>query len=97
MIIKKHMAEGRRLILAVCDEELLGQRFEENKKQLDLTASFYGGEKAEEAEVIRLLGMAYIVNAAGKKSVRCCIKADLCNEKEVPKIKGIPYFHAVLF
>jgi len=97
MIIKKHVADGRRLILAICDDELLGKRFEEKNKQLDISPSFYEGEKIDEIELARLIKMAYIVNAVGKDSVGCCIKAELCREEDVPKIRGIPYFQAILF
>jgi hypothetical protein len=97
MIIKKHVAEGRRLILAICDDELLGKRFEEKEKQLDISPGFYEGEKIDEAELARLIRKAYIVNAVGKDSVGCCVKANLCREEDAPKIKGIPYFQAILF
>jgi len=97
MIIKKHMAEGRRLILAACDDELLGKRFEENGKQLDVSPEFYNGEKIAEAELVRLIGKAYIINAVGKKSVACCAKADICSKEDILKIEGIPYLQAVLF
>jgi uncharacterized protein len=97
MFVKKHMAEGRRLILAVCDDELLGKKFDEKGKQLDISREFYGDERCSEAELAKLIGIAYIINAVGKKSVACCARAGLCDEKDTPKISNIPYFQAVLF
>lgn len=97
MIIKKHTAEGKRLILAICDDALLGKKFEEGKKQLDISNEFYGGDKASEDETMKLIERAYIVNAVGEEAVGCCVKAGLCKKQDALSIKGIPYFQAVLF
>lgn len=96
MIAKKHIADGRRMILAICDDELIGKKIVDGKRQLDVSTQFYGGEKLKEEEIIELIRVAYIVNAAGKNSVSCCIAAGICSENEAPSIKGVPYFQAVL-
>ena len=44
MIVKIHNNEGR-LILAICDKDILGKKFVEEKKQLDLSSGFYKGEQ----------------------------------------------------
>ena len=38
LIVKLHKRDGK-LLVSICDPELLGQRFEEGKLQLDLTGS----------------------------------------------------------
>ncbi len=96
MIIKKHI-NANRLILAICDENLLGSTFEEGGKRLEVNRVFYEGEKISEEEIVTLIGKAYIINAVGRDSVACCAKAGLCDIESIPKIKGIPYFQAVLF
>lgn len=53
MLVKIH--ESYRKIVAVCDVELLGKRFEEGIRQLDINKDFYGGEKKNEKEVIEIL------------------------------------------
>ena len=47
MIVKKHITQDKRLILAVCDKELLGRCFEESSLQLDLRGEFYNGEEKD--------------------------------------------------
>lgn len=44
MIVKMHKTQDNRIVLAVCDNDLLDKKFEEGKMQLDLTSYFYKGE-----------------------------------------------------
>jgi len=97
MIVKIHTTSDNRLILTICDDELIGKRYEEREKQLDLTSDFYQGNKMAEEEIIKLIEKAYIINAVGKDSVGCCVKAGVINKKTVGKIKGIPYAYMVRF
>jgi len=64
-------------------------------RQLDLSSEFYNGEKKSCEEVISLVRKAHMINAVGKKSVGCCLKAKLIESKETPKIEGIPYLQLV--
>ena len=69
IIAKKHLTQGKRRILAVCDEELFGKNLEEGKRHLDLCADFYRGE------TITLMKKAFSINAAGKNlsgAASCC-------------------------
>jgi uncharacterized protein len=95
MIAKKHVLPDKRLLLAVCDEDILGKLFLEGKKQLDLGQEFYKGEKLSEEEAIKLIKMACIVNAVGKNAVECCWKAGVIEEGMAKKIAGIPYLQIV--
>jgi uncharacterized protein len=95
MIVKKHITGDKRLILAICDEDLLGKVIEDGKKQIDLTAEFYMGIVTGEEETLDLMHKAYVVNAVGKDSVACCIKAKLVDEKQVSRIGGIPFVQLV--
>ena len=97
MIVKTHKTKDNRLILAMCDEVLIGKRYEEGEKQLDLTSDFYQGIKAEERAIIELIEGAYIINAVGKKSVELCIKKGVVDKENINKIKGIPYAYMVRF
>ena len=48
MIVKKHVTQDRRLLLAICDSSLKGKKFVVGEKQLDLTSGFYAGEEMGE-------------------------------------------------
>ena len=57
MIVKIHKTRDRRKIIAVCDENLIGKRFEEREMQLDLSSDFYNGELMNEEEQPALRNM----------------------------------------
>jgi len=55
MIVKIHKSRERK-ILAVCDNELFGKKFEEGKLRLDLSSEFYDGEEVQEKNLSRTTG-----------------------------------------
>ena len=68
IILKKHL-DKQGLVVAVCDSDLIGKKFVEGKKQLDLTSDFYKGEEMQEKRVEELMKVARVGNIVGKKSV----------------------------
>jgi len=95
MAISVKIHKTYRLIIAVCDCDLIGKKFEEGNKQLDLKKDFYEGDKKEDADVIELLKNAQrddaTFNIVGQKSVNAAIKAGVVSKKGIMKIQGIPY------
>ena len=94
MIVKKHRAPGGRLVLAVCDDDILGKRFSEGELQLDLSSNFYDGAKMTEEETEKLFRSASIINFVGKKAVRLGLKSKLISESRIITISGIPHAQA---
>ncbi len=90
MIVKKHINEGR-LILAICDDELVGKKFSQKDIQIDLTGSFYKGKELSIEEIKDLTKKAFVINAVGKKSVNFLIKEGFISEKDVINIENIPH------
>lgn len=90
MIVKKHVNEGR-LILAVCDSDILGKKFEDEICVLDLSSKFYDGDETEKEKVQELMLQAYIVNLAGKKSLAVAQELDLLDEIGIIYVEGIPH------
>ena len=82
-------------IVAICDSELLGKRFEEGKFQLDVKESFYKGQETSLKEVIEIIkNMSSddaTFNIVGKESVRAAVKAGIISEESIGKIQGIPF------
>ncbi len=93
MIIKIH--ESYRKIVALCDSELLGKKFEEGIKQLDVREDFYGKEEKEETEIIQILQDALTEDATfnfvGKRAVEAGIKAGVISRDGILETAGIPY------
>jgi len=88
ILVKKHV-QGGKLILAICDADLLGKKLEDGNKQLDLSGAFYKGEEMKEEEIIKLCKEALSVNVVGKESTRLLEKAGIL--KGVQEMDSIPY------
>jgi len=82
-------------VVAVCDSELLGKKFEQGKFQLDVKESFYRGEEVDEEKAISLIKRMSredaTFNIVGKKSVNAALKAGIIFEDEIKKIQDVPF------
>ena len=90
ILAKEHSANGKKMV-AVCDGELLGKRFEENGLQIDLTGEFYKGEEADENKLIKMLDGASSASFIGKESVDFGLRNGVINRENVRTISGIPH------
>ncbi len=90
-----NIIESYRKVVAVCDEELLGKRFEQDKFQLDVKESFFKGKKfsPEEAEEILkdMLVEDATFNIVGEESTETALKAGIINRESIGEISGIPF------
>ncbi len=93
MLIKIHKAY--RAVVAVCDSEILGKKFEEGIKQLDVRENFYNGEKKTESEMIDIMRDLAMedstFNLVGKKTISCALKAGLISQEGVKHVSGVPF------
>jgi len=96
MLVKKHSTRDGKLILAICDSELIGKKFAQGKIQIDLTTDFYKGEEKSESEILLMIQEAYILNLVGEKSVKLALKQKLIDETHILKIEGIPHAQCVI-
>ena len=90
MLVKIHKNQLGQEIIAVCDSDLIGKKFEEGNKQLDLTTDFYKGEEKTEGEIGDLMRNAYIVNLVGEKAIALAVKENIIAEEHIIKIANIP-------
>ncbi len=87
-------AKGR--MIAMCDEELMGNIFEEGKIIIDLEhyGGFYKGELLTEDDARKQLGPAvYSANVIGNRSVKLLIEAKLVKESDVKTVQGVKFVH----
>jgi len=93
MLIK--IIRSQRDLVAVCDSELLGKRFEEGKFQLDLTGSFFRGDEFSKEETIEIMKKMSkedaTFNIVGKNSVNCALETGIIIEEGIAEIQGIPF------
>jgi len=89
-IIKRY-----RDIVAVCDSDLIGKKFEDNMFQLDLQGEFFKGKETSEERTVKIMqNMSKedaTFNIVGKKSVNTALKTGIISQNEIKKIQGIPF------
>jgi len=95
MIVAEHNSNSG-LIISICDETIIGKKYSENGLVLDLASEFYKGKKLSEEEVEKICKKAYIINCVGEKSVNLVKKLGFLNEKNIIKIKNIPFAQCLL-
>lgn len=92
--IKVHNAY--RKIVAISDVDLLGKKFIEGNRQIDVDKNFYDGEEVEEDRAMEIIRAENYddstFNIVGDYSVKLAIKMGLIedNQKSILKIKGVP-------
>ena len=93
MLIK--VIKTYRNVVAICDEELLGKKFEEDEFQLDVKENFYNGEKTDEDKAIEIMKIMSIedatFNIVGERSVNTAVKAGIISEDNIKRIQNIPF------
>lgn len=95
MIVKKHISQGR-LILAVCDTELLGKTFSNDECNLDLSSDFYNGEEMSKEETQNLMKQSYIINLAGEESLDAVVELGYTIKESAKLIENIPHAQVVV-
>jgi len=82
-------------IVAVCDKDLIGKKFEEGNLQLDVKENFYKGNLVSEEELAEImkdmLKEDATFNIVGKKSIEVALKTGAITEEGIKKIQGIPF------
>jgi hypothetical protein len=93
MYLKIH--KSCRTVVALCDSELLGKKFEEGKRQIDIRETFYRGDEVNEEQAIKIMQTQAredaTFNIVGKKSIDSALKAGIITKKGIAKIKDIPF------
>ena len=95
MIVKVHKKNEKTLV-AVCDNDLIGKKFEEGELQLDLTSDFYAGQDLDVKETGDLIRNANMVNFVGKEAIKLGINEGIIEEDHIKKIAGIPHAQAII-
>ena len=81
-------------IVAICDKELLGKKFEKGKFQIDVKENFYKsneGKEFSEEEVIRIMKIMSAedstFNIVGKKAISAALKVEIISKDIIGKIQ----------
>jgi len=74
------------VLVAVCDEDIVGKKFKEGDLKIEIREEFYGKESYDEEDVKRALKQATIANISGEKAVKLAIELGIVDESRVLKI-----------
>jgi hypothetical protein len=83
--------KGQRVLLAVCDAELLGKVLREGKVVFKVRRDFYDGLKMSVDEAVDLMGQCTIVNMVGENIVGKAIERGLIHPEAILDISGVPH------
>ncbi|HID43683.1 MAG TPA: DUF424 family protein [Archaeoglobaceae archaeon] len=75
------------ILVAVCDSNLIGKKFQDEGIRIEINENFYGEDEVEEEEVKKALEEATIANISGERAVRLAIRIGIVDENNVLKIK----------
>jgi hypothetical protein len=71
------------LLVAVCDDDVLGETFEDGDVSLTVSEEFYGGDEVDEQAVVESLARATVANIVGTKAVELAIREGFVEEANV--------------
>lgn len=83
------------LLVAVCDEDLVGRTFREGEVRLEVSKDFYGDATAAWEEVVEGLRDAAIANLVGEGAVEAGVEADVVDTDNVLYVDGVPHAQMV--
>jgi len=95
MAIYLKIHKSYRRVVAFCDCELVGKRFEEGKIQLEVRENFFKDREVDEDEVKKILKREQAedatFNIVGKNAVKIALDVGLISEGNVGKVDGVPF------
>jgi hypothetical protein len=86
---------GEHVLLAACDEELLGAILRDGKIVFKVGEEFYKGPKMPVNEAVELMKESTVVNMVGPNIVKKAIENGLVHPQAVIEICGVPHAQIV--
>jgi len=95
MIIAVIHKSGSELILAACDSDIHGRKFEDGDLVIDLGGPYFDGSEVTEDEFRGMLAQATSGTLVGRRTIDIAIGCDCIHRDAVADIAGVP--HALFF
>ena len=87
MILKERRTDEG-LLVAVCDDDVLGETFEDDGVSLTVTEEFYGGDEVDERAVVDSLTRASVANIVGREAVELAVREGFVDEANVLEVES---------
>ncbi len=79
------------IVIAVCDENLLGKTVKDEKISLKVSEGFYGGIMVDSDVILKLMNEATVGNLMGAEIVDFAEKNGFITKENVILIDGVPH------
>ena len=89
--------EGNNVLLAICDEELLGKTLREGKIVFKISEEFYKGKKISVDQAVSMIENSTIINLIGNECVKKAIENGFVHPEAVLKIEGISHAQIIKY
>lgn len=83
--------QGREVLVAAADDEVIGRRFEEGRLAITVPEAFYGSDTVDEATLVIQLRTCTIANLVGDRVVSIAVKHGFVDPAAVLVIAGVPH------
>lgn len=90
-IYAKVYRTGGEILVAACDEDIIGLIFSEGEICLEIKREFYGGELMETDRLVSLLSEATIANLTGNHAVNTAIDNGFIGRNNVLEISNVKH------
>ncbi len=94
--VKVHRRGGD-LLIAACDNDLIGRKLKDGVLRLDVSDEFYGGDRGDEEMLLNRLRMATMANLVGENVCRIAAEHDFIDRECVITIEGVPHAQMVRY
>lgn len=94
--VKVHR-RGSDILIAACDEVLLGKKLKEGQLRLEVSEEFYGGDGGDEAMLLNRLSAATMANLVGQEVCRIAAEHGFIDMDCVISIEGVPHAQMVRY
>ncbi|MCW4050078.1 MAG: DUF424 family protein [Candidatus Bathyarchaeota archaeon] len=91
----RSVRQGKDTMVAVCDEEILGQTLEGGRVPFKVSEGFYKGILGDVDEAIQAMKRATICNLVGKRIVEAAIDNKMVHERAVIYFGDVPHAQIV--
>jgi len=88
--IKTHK-QGKDLIVAMCDADVLGKTFREGQLKLHVSNEFYDGARLSLEQGFAQIDQATIINLTGPRVVERAVKEGVVHREAIIRISGVPH------
>ena len=92
--VRMHSNDGE-IVLAACDDELLGRTLVEGKIKMKVSEPFYNGEMIPDAVLAERMKSAAIMNLVGNRTVAIALSEGYVDEDCVMTIEGVKHAQVV--